>query len=106
MGYLKRLSWPRSCFVSLLGLLALASCGPVSLEQAERECAARADLATGPRGTVGIGAGSKGVSTLFEVEISSDYLQRRDPAQVYESCVLQRAGQRPQHGLAAVPPRR
>lgn len=89
-----------------LGLAALTACGPISLERAERECLSRAQLAAGPRGEIGIGVGSEGVSTLFEVELSSDFLQGRDPAQVYERCVLQRSGQMPSQPYAAGAARR
>lgn len=71
--------------LALLALLPLIACGPVSREQAERDCLHTARLAQQPRGSVGIGVDSNGdVSPQFDVTVSSDYLSGRDPSQVYE----------------------
>ncbi len=74
---------------------ALSACGPVSQATAERDCFERARLASGPRGTVAVGAGSSGAVGAFDIAISSDYLAGRDPSQVYEACVTQKTGQVP-----------
>ena len=90
--------------IAILALLPLAAsvsaCGPVPVDQAEASCQSNARLAERPRGsvTMGAGAGSDGFSGGFgrvELDISSDYLMGRDPAEVYRSCVMRRSGQLP-----------
>jgi hypothetical protein len=85
-------------------LLLPAACGPLPLAEAERQCVERARLAQQPRGEFAVGVGSGGRrATEFSVEISSDYLAGRNPSDVYELCVRQRAGQPPSRPLAAQP---
>ncbi|MDQ1847576.1 hypothetical protein Q9299_04680 [Gemmobacter fulvus] len=85
---------------ALLLCLSLAACGPVSREAAERSCFQQARLAQQPRGEIGIGASSDGGAiTRFEMDISSDYVMGRDPAQVYDSCVYRQSGQLPSQPL-------
>lgn len=84
-------------------LLLLAACGPMSLEQAERQCIEPARLAQQPRGTVGIVAGNHGAGAFGSVTISSDYLQGRDPDIVYGDCVRARAGQSPSRPFSSLP---
>lgn len=85
---------------ALSGLLALTACGPVSRASAERTCFERARLAVHPRGEVGLGMTSAGrTASKFEIEISSDYIQGRDPSAVYDSCVYQKSGQLPSQPL-------
>ncbi len=88
-----------------LGLLvALAACGPVPVEQAERQCLNDARLAQQPRGEVGFGVDSRGnVATRVEIAVSSDYLMGRDPNQVFTNCVYRRSGQFPRTPLSAQP---
>lgn len=89
---------------ALGALFLLAACGPIPLEQAEYECAERARLAQQPRGTVHIGVNSDGGTYLGgEIGVSSDYLQGRDPAQVYDQCVYQRSGQMPNRPFYTLP---
>lgn len=79
-----------------LACLVLAACGPVSPELAARQCEERANAALGPTGEVGIGIASGGkTSAGFEIGVTSDYLQGRDPYEVYETCVRQKTGQVP-----------
>lgn len=90
------------------GLLVLplvaAACGPMTVEQAERQCFERARLAAAPRGEVGFGVGSGGRSAAsIKLEVSSDYLTGRDPSAVYESCVYQKSGQPPSRPLYSFP---
>ncbi|MDM7255616.1 MAG: hypothetical protein P3W90_002835 [Paracoccus sp. (in: a-proteobacteria)] len=84
-------------------LLALASCGPVPVAQAERSCLADAQAALGPKSEVAIGmvGGRGGVSPYGKVslEVSSDYLAGRDPAEAYDRCVMRRSGQMPTRPL-------
>ncbi len=79
----------------LLVLAGLAACGPIPREAAERQCFERARLAAHPRGEVAVGVGTGGPSAGLEVTVSSDYLQGRDPANVYSNCVVQRSGELP-----------
>lgn len=90
-------------FAPLLGLLALASCGPVPVAQAERSCLEDARAAQAPRSEVSLGVvGGRGNVSPYgrvSVEVSSDYLTGRDPAEVYNRCVLRRSGQMPTRPL-------
>ncbi|MBL9047142.1 MAG: hypothetical protein JNK34_07490 [Tabrizicola sp.] len=76
-------------------LLLLAGCGPMTLEQAERQCLERAREARQPTGEVFVGGTSNGAVAGLEVTVSSDYLTGRDPSAVFESCVMTKAGQPP-----------
>lgn len=71
----------------------------MSLERAEDVCFDRARLAAAPRGEAYVGATSNGPAAGFEIEITSDYIQGRDPAQVYDACVFQKSGQMPSRPL-------
>ena len=86
---MKQLSFASIC------LLTLASCGPVSPERAAKMCEERARAATGPTGEIGVGVGNQGATGRFEVGVTSDYIQSRDPFIVYEECVRQKTGQGP-----------
>lgn len=87
----------------VMGPLALAACGPIPVAQAERVCMEDAYLATGPRGSVGVGIGTGGGDDFafggFEMRVSSDYIMGRDPAEVYATCVQRRSGQPPTRPL-------
>ena len=89
---------------ALTVLFLLSACGPMALDQAERLCASDAQLAQHPRGSVGFGVGSGGqAAASLELNLSSDYLLRRDPDQVYAACVQSRAGQPPTRPFSATP---
>jgi hypothetical protein len=61
-------------------------------------------LAEHPRGTVRVGVNSDGTTYLGgEVGISTDYIQGRDPSQVYDQCVQQRSGQLPSRPYYTLP---
>lgn len=79
----------------VLFFLVLAACGPMSADRAADLCEDRARAATGVTGEIGIGVGSEGASSRVELGVTSDFLQGRDPYQVYESCVRQKTGQGP-----------
>jgi hypothetical protein len=88
----------------LVILLLLSACGPVSLQQAERECFQRARLAQQPRGEVGVGVSSDGkVASKIELNISSDYIQGRDPSAVFDQCVYEKSGMAPSRSLYSYP---
>ncbi len=83
-----------ACTLALTVLAA--ACGPVPVEQAEANCLQRAELARRPQGTLGFGIGSGGARFAgVGIDISSDYLMGRDPAQVYAACVQAQSGQPP-----------
>ena len=77
------------------GCLILGACGPMSADRAADLCEDRARAATGVTGEIGIGVGSNGASSSVELGVTSDFLQGRDPYEVYESCVRQKTGQGP-----------
>lgn len=82
----------------------MTACGPIPLAVAERQCFERARLAKQPRGEVKVGATSGGRAAAgLEVNVSSDFLLGKDPAAVYESCVMQKAGEPPSRPLYARP---
>ncbi|MFD1797486.1 hypothetical protein FQV27_11990 [Paracoccus aurantiacus] len=88
----------------LIGPVALAACGPIPVEQAERICMDDAYHAVAPRGTVGVGVGSGGRAYgSVELSVTSDYVMGRDPAQVYAQCVQRRSGQPPSQPLYSQP---
>ena len=76
----------------------------MTLAQAEKQCFERARLAQQPRGEVAIGVGSNGrASGAVELTVTSDYIMGRDPAAIYEACVMAKAGQPPSRPLYARP---
>jgi len=81
----------------MMGLLA--ACGPMSVERAEDACFERARLAAHPRGLVAVGAGTGGAKTKLKLEVSSEWIQGKDPAALYNSCVYQKSGQFPTRPL-------
>ncbi len=84
----------------MIPFLMLAACGPISVDEAERQCFERARLAQQPRGEVSVGVNSDGKAAGgLELSISSDYLTGRDPAEVYNSCVMSKAGEMPSRPL-------
>ncbi len=88
----------------LFAPIALLSCGPISVEQAERECVERAQLAEKPKAEVFIGVNNKGeVLRGGSFGISTDYLAGRDPSAVYTECVKSRSGQFPTRAYTEFP---
>lgn len=100
-----RLSAAGTCAVALL--CVLSACGPIPVEQAERQCLDEARAATGPRGEVSMGVGSNGhrsfTHTGVSVSVSSDWLMGKPPAEVFNRCVMQRAGRLPSRPLQDQP---
>lgn len=88
----------------LLLPLALVGCGPIPVDQAERQCMEQARLAQQPRGEISAGVASGGVTTgSIELTITSDYIMGRDPSAVYDLCVQQKSGQPPTRPLYSFP---
>lgn len=80
--------------------LAVAACAPIPVEQAEAICLSDAQLAVRPRGTVALGVTSEGrTAGSLGLEVSSDYIMGRDPAEVYNRCVYNKSGQLPTRPL-------
>ena len=86
-----------------LALSGLAACGPVPVQQAERNCLDSARAATGPRGELSVGVGTDGHRvrpvTGISLSISSDAIMGRDPADVFNNCVVRQSGQMPTRPL-------
>lgn len=88
----------------VLATLTLTACGPVPVDQAERQCLDKARLAQKPRASVEIAAGSGGrFGAALDLEVSSDYLTGRDPSAVFNACVQRASGQFPSRALADMP---
>jgi len=84
----------------LLLPMVLVACGPMTLAEAERQCFERARLAKQPRGEITVGASSDGRTAAgLELNVSSDFLLGKDPSAVYESCVMNKAGEPPSRPL-------
>ena len=82
--------------VLILALLPLSACAPISPERAADLCEERARAAVSPLREVGVGFNTdRGVIANAEIEITSDFVQGRDPQVVYEQCVRQKTGQGP-----------
>lgn len=85
----------------------LTGCGPVPVHQAERICLDDARAARAPQGEIALGLGSGGHSIRpmgrVELSVSSDYVMGRDPADVFNRCVMQRSGQAPTRPLSDQP---
>ena len=85
----------------------LSGCGPVPVAQAERSCLADARAATAPQGEIALGLGSDGhgirSAGRLEMSVSADYIMGRDPYEVFDRCVRQRAGQPPTQPLSRQP---
>lgn len=80
----------------LAPLLALTACGPVDPVRAAKFCEDKARAAQGPTGSITVGVNSDSGSFVNgELAVSSDFLTRKDPLEVYESCVVARTGQAP-----------
>lgn len=75
---------------------ALSACVPITPERAAAECQERAQAATGPTGSFGIGINSeRGTVINGEITITSDFITGRDPYELYDSCVREKTGQGP-----------
>lgn len=85
----------------------LSACGPIPVQQAERNCLDTARAATGPRGEIAMGIGSDGHSVRpmgrIELSVSSDYVMGRDPSDVFTRCVVRQSGQMPTRPLYEQP---
>lgn len=80
-------------------VLLVAACGPVSVQQAERQCLERAKSTAGPRGEIGMGISNGKPRSRIKLEVNSDYLMGRDPSAVFDQCVFQKSGQPPSQPL-------
>jgi hypothetical protein len=77
----------------------VAACGPMPVDRAEDACLRDAQLASHPRGEIALGSTSEGPRSRVKLEVSSDFIQGRDPSEVYNSCVYNRSGQLPTRPL-------
>lgn len=90
--------------LALAALGGLVACGPISVQEAERQCFERARLAQQPRGEVAVGVNSDGkVGAGLELTVTSDFLTGKDPAAVYDSCVMAKSGELPSRPLYSRP---
>ncbi|ARO13497.1 hypothetical protein BVG79_00137 [Ketogulonicigenium robustum] len=83
------------------GLMALGACasaprGEVDIVAAAEHCEQQARASMGPTGEVTVGFNSRsGPTAELAVGLTSDYLRRRDPLDVYSECVIRRTGAAP-----------
>ncbi len=90
---------PSGRHMVLPAMAILAACGPMSVDRAEDACFERARLAAGPRGLIAVGAGTGGAASKVRIDLSSEWLQGKDPAALYNSCVYRKSGQFPRRPL-------
>jgi hypothetical protein len=86
--------------------LGIAGCAtaPVPVEEAEMTCLRDARDAVRPRTEIGLGLGSDGYRGGYVgVELSSDYIMGRSPADVFDACVRRRSGHAPNRPLNEQP---
>lgn len=80
-------------FLAIFLLVPLVACGPMPIDQAERACAQRAHLAQKPQSSIGVLFNSDGTTQVGGTfGISTDYLQGRDPNDVFRTCVQDQSG--------------
>lgn len=80
-------------FLAILVLFPLVACGPIPIDQAERACASRAHLAQKPQSSIGVLFNSNGTTQVGgSFGISTDYLNGRDPNDVFRACVQDQSG--------------
>lgn len=87
----------------LVPIVLLAACAPIPVDEAERQCLSQARAARAPQGEVLVGGGTGGLGARVTIDVSTDYLAGRDPAAVFDACVLRRAGVPPSRPLASQP---
>jgi hypothetical protein len=93
---------PRPAYALCAALAALlAACGPIPVEQAERQCLQQVQPRSPISGEVGIGVGSGGrVLSNVDLDISvGAQLGTQDPAAIYDRCVYNKSGQPPTRPL-------
>lgn len=82
-------------------LLAMAACGPVSVAEAERNCAAQIG-APEPMGTARMGYSSTGgFDSSVEINLGVQAGSGRDLSAAYDSCVFRQSGELPRTPLFA-----
>jgi len=85
---------------AMMGVSACADTKPISVERAMALCKERAYKALKPDVRVGVGIGGGGhVRTGVGITLSSDYIQGRDPEEIYETCVVAKSGEEPTQPL-------
>lgn len=86
---------------AVLGLLALAGCGPMPLDRAEAFCArqsAPAPSGLGGRAEMGVSSGRLHNGLQLGVDMAANLA---DPAAAYNACVVRKSGQFPTRPLYA-----
>jgi hypothetical protein len=90
--------------ISAALLPLVTACGPMSVQQAERQCFLRARQAVNPLAGSSVGMGTEGLYVdNLSLSVSSDFLRGRDPSTVYDTCVIQKSGQLPTQPLTSRP---
>ncbi len=86
----------RAAFLLLPFLAAACAVPAISPERAAQICEERARDAMGPSGKVTVGVNSNtGPFIGGQIRLTSDYIEGRDPQEVYETCVMDYTGQPP-----------
>ena len=80
----------------LTGIVALtfAGCGQLTVQQAEQRCLLEARQVRNPFAGSEVAVGT-GYKATIDLTISNDYLNGRDPNDVFRSCVRRKSGQLP-----------
>ena len=81
--------------------LALAGCGPVPVEVAERQCLAQTRAAAPVSGEAVMGITSEGLRSGVDLTFNLGSGAIRDPAAAYDACVYRKSGRMPTRPLYA-----
>lgn len=85
----------------MAGALALAACGPVPVDVAERQCLAQVRPTAPITGEAIMGVTSDGLRSGAKVEFNLGAATQGDPSAAYNACVYQRSGRMPTRPLYA-----
>ncbi|PZQ96747.1 MAG: hypothetical protein DI533_14260 [Cereibacter sphaeroides] len=78
----------------IVAALIVTGCGKLTVQQAESRCLLEARQVRNPFAGSEVAVGT-GYKATIDLTISTDYLNGRDPNDVFASCVRRRSGQLP-----------
>ncbi|KFE35921.1 hypothetical protein [Thioclava atlantica] len=79
--------------------LTLAACGPMPVEQAERQCYAQYAPKAPLTGEAGMGVTNEGFRSQMKVEVNLGVTAHGDPSKAYNACVYRKSGRMPTRPL-------
>jgi hypothetical protein len=82
-------------------LLALSACGPIPVDQAERQCVADAQRLRPVAGEAGAGFASGGRRSRARFDVTVSNRTGTDPSAAFDRCVYKKSGRMPTRPLYA-----